>query len=222
MSTITENKLSHQEKALLQILGNGRAHTLIELENQSGINRSDLSALLTNLMSSSWLAERGNRKRRYYFMSSNQIDYLKKLNLNIPMEREIPKGMKYCRHCYKHLAGYVGVKIAQAMETKGFLIPNPLKSDSHSTYQVTPRGENWFASLGIDTASIVQKGGHYTKQCLDFSERKNHLGGKLGDALLASFFEKGFAKQVPNSREIKITPKGRLFLKEELEIDLNK
>lgn len=210
-----------KEKSILKTLRNGRAYTLIELANKSGINRFELSEILTNLMASGWIKERGNRKRHYYFIPTDKINHLETLSIPISKQRDIPCGMKYCRHCYGHLAGYVGVQITEALVNRFYLIPHALKSDSYSTYQVTQKGKDWFADLGISTEQIAQKGGCFTKQCLDFSERKNHLGGKIGDALLDSFLEKGFAEQVPHSREIKITPKGRLFLQTQLDIDLN-
>ncbi len=119
--------------------------------------------------------------------------------------------MKYSRHCYKHLAGYVGVKVTEALVNKGVLKP----ADIH--YEVTDMGWKWLdEELEIHEDDFAQQGKRLSKQCLDFSERKSHLGGKLGETILSKMLETGWAHKVPDSREIRFTPRGKEWLKDKL------
>lgn len=213
-------KFALETHKLFSVLADGRAYTLIELSDKTKIDKDSLQMRLNSLAEKDILKTRGNRKRPYYYLGENEFKS-KFQDKKLIEDKEIPQGMKYCRHCYKHLAGYVGVRMEQAMVKKGYLIPLELHPNEYGAYEITAIGKQWFRSLGIDINQLTQKGGRLTKQCLDFSERKNHLGGKLGDALLAKMLEKNWAEQVPGSREIKITPAGKEALKAELGVDLN-
>ncbi len=215
----SHNTLTECEKRLLHFLLNGRAYTLIEIANSAQANLSDTERLLYNLWAQQIIKVRGNRKRLYYYLpKEQQILFSNKTNSsNTPK----PTGMKYCRHCYHHLAGFVGVKLTEALVEKGWLLPQEIPLHKYGAYTLTQKGIDKFAQLGIDLEQLKRKGGRLTKQCLDFSERKNHLGGKLGDALLTVFIKKGWAKQVPNSREITITSTGKIALHQLAEINLD-
>lgn len=209
-------------KLLLQLM-TGRAYTLIELADSLSVERSQVSHLLKGLIQKKWIHTRGNRNRTYYYLSPSKLEDLSQTEVlkTRQSEREVPTGMKYCRHCYRHLAGYVGVKLTEALIHKGLLLPESLEGNTYAEYKVTLKGWKWFNSFGIDQKSLCRASGRLTKQCLDFSERKNHLGGRLGDALLQSLFENKMVHQVADSREIHITDMGKSFLKEEFNLDLN-
>lgn len=213
-------KFALETHKLFSVLADGRAYTLIELSNKTKIPRDSLQMRLNSLVEKDILKTRGNRKRPYYYLGENEFKN-KFRKEKLIEDKEIPIGMKYCRHCYKHLAGYVGVLLEQALIKKEYLIPLELPSEKYGVYKITFKGKKWFNSLGIELHQLAQKSGRLTKQCLDFSERKNHLGGKLGDALLAQILEKRWAEQVPDSREIIITPAGKEALKAELGMNLN-
>lgn len=196
---------------LFSKLNYGRAFTLIELSNASKINQEEIQKYLDDLVKIDILKTRGNRQRIYYYLNNKKAT----ASLNLPKEpnKEIlPKGMKYCRHCYKHLAGYVGVQFTNALVENDFIIPVEIK------YDLTDNGWEWFSSLGIEKDRFDENERLFTKQCLDFSERKSHLGGKLGDALLEMMLSKNWLKQIPASREISITKKGSQAFKQELDL----
>jgi predicted transcriptional regulator len=115
---------------------------------------------------------------------------------------------KYARHCYKHLAGYVGVQLENALVARGYLV----RDDAEQKYLVTDAGQRWFTNLGIDTS---ETSGHarraLTRQCLDNTERQSHLAGRLGDDLLAYLLGKKFAIWHDDNRAITITPTGKDF-----------
>lgn len=201
---------------LFSKLYDGRAFTLIEISKAIGLSRSKTQKQLNTLVKQGILYTRKNRKRTYYYLGNQDfLNQLKKNNFSeISAESHLPKGIKYCRHCYKHLAGYVGVAFAEAMVKKGFLTTENLQ------YKVTDKGRKWFARIGVN--KDVYKEDRLAIQCLDFSERKSHLGGKLGDALLSVMFKKNWVKQVPKSREIQFTTRGRSAFLKELDLLIEK
>lgn len=189
-------------RELFSKLGTQRAYTFNELLNSSGLFETELIQILNDLVAETYLKVRVNRKRDYYFLDQAEAFYHHFVVEE--MEEKLPTGMKYSRHCYKHLAGWLGVQLEEALVKKNYIIPN----DS-AEYEITSQGWNWFASLGIDKESLDLYSPRLTKQCLDFSERKNHLGGHLGDAVLKVFVDKKWLKPVSESREMKLTELGK-------------
>jgi len=197
-------KANNSPEKLISHLGTGKAHTLIEIADLCGLTREKTLLTLNNLVEKGFLNIRKNRKRDYYFIDDKELLTYIHSRIIVPEPKKRPKGMKYARHCYNHLAGYAGVKLTDAMVSKGYLIPHTSKN----TYEVTEKGWNWFSEIGVQTDKLKNTE-RMTKQCLDFSERKNHLGGKLGDALLQNFLENEWVFQIPESREIQFTSTGR-------------
>jgi Peptidylarginine deiminase and related enzymes len=117
---------------------------------------------------------------------------------------------KYARHCYKHLAGQVGVQLEKALVARGYLTRN----DAERKYFVTDAGRHWFTDLGID---VYEASNHsqraLTRQCLDNTERQPHLAGRLGDDLLAYLLGKNHAIWYDDSRAITVTPTGKDFFR---------
>lgn len=123
-------------------------------------------------------------------------------------------GFNYCRSCYKHLAGYVGVTISEAMEERGYL----QKSDS--IYLVPEKGWEWLSQFEISESDFNKNRSPLTRQCVDGTERRPHLAGQLGAALLDALLDKGWLKRVESTREIVITPKGSQSLNDSLGVAL--
>lgn len=115
-------------------------------------------------------------------------------------------GFNYCRTCYQHLAGYVGVTLAEAMEGRGYL----KKSDS--IYLVTKKGWEWFSQFDISVSDYKKSRRPLTRQCLDRSERRSHLAGQLGAELLEKMLLNCWFEKIESSRELVVTPKGRQSL----------
>ena len=79
---------------------------------------------------------------------------------------------------------------------------------------ITPAGTQWFAHVGIDTSMLGQQRRMVCRPCLDWSERRHHLGGALGAALLQCLFDGGWAHRAQDSRVVHFTPKGELALRQ--------
>lgn len=85
-------------------------------------------------------------------------------------------------------------------------------------YHLTQNGVQWFSDLGMAIEPLRKSSRVFARQCLDWSERRNHLAGVLGSALAEHLFERGWIRKTPKSRAVRITTIGRRELKRRLGI----
>jgi len=188
----------------------GRAYTASELAVVADISATSASNHLAKLLRADLVKVEKQGRHRYFSFSRPEIAYavesLAGLSSHSSKKKEketLLPGIKYCRSCYDHIAGLVGVKIAEALEKKKAI----RKSDN--SYLVTNSGWTLFTDLGIDKSELMNNRRPMTRQCLDWSERKPHLAGQLGAQLLNSMLEKNWLKRIKFSRELIVTTKGR-------------
>jgi hypothetical protein len=116
--------------------------------------------------------------------------------------------LRLARTCYDHLAGRLGVAIADTLVARQAVV---LGDDGG---EVTAGGAAFFSnSLGIDLAGIPRRRA-FCRPCLDWSERRPHLAGAVGAALAERCFARGWIDRVRDSRAVAITPRGRNVLRE--------
>lgn len=113
-----------------------------------------------------------------------------------------PAGIKFCRSCYDHLAGYVGVKMTESMEKNKWI------RKEKRGYEITEKGWKSLSSLGIEKDNFGGKHRTLTRQCIDGTEKRPHLAGSLGAAILKSLIEKNWLKRVESTRVLIFTSKG--------------
>jgi hypothetical protein len=117
--------------------------------------------------------------------------------------------MRAARTCYDHLAGGLGVALADAMVAGGQI---ELAADAGV---VTPSGVGLLQRLGIHLeATSLRKGRLMCRPCLDWSERRPHLAGAVGAALCTHCFTAGWIKRIDGSRAVTITVKGQRDFRE--------
>jgi len=215
--------LGEQARAkMLWSLLDGRAYTATELAHEADISPTSASNHLSKLLDADLLKVEIQGKHRYYSFSKPEVAYVvesmaslaapngKKV-LNI--KREL-SGIKFCRTCYDHLAGYMGVQIADAMELKSLI------KKSSGQYTVTDKGWKWIDNFGITKDEILIKRRPLARQCLDWSERRPHLAGQFGAVLLNKMLEKKWFRPIQFSREMIITTKGKKELRDLLGIEI--
>jgi predicted methyltransferase len=115
--------------------------------------------------------------------------------------------LRKARVCYDHLAGEVGVSVYEALTRQGAL------TTSEDGLRLTDSGEAWFARMGVNTEAAARQRRIFCRPCMDWSERRFHLAGALGAALLNRFRELGWVKFDKHSRVVRITPSGERELK---------
>ena len=115
--------------------------------------------------------------------------------------------LRKARICYDHLAGDYGVRMLDSLIEAGSI------SAVGEGLSLTANGEKHLGSIGIDLSGLRSSRRPLCRSCLDWSERRAHLAGSLGKALLSNFLDKGWARRTENSRSIFFTPEGdRRFL----------
>jgi DNA-binding transcriptional ArsR family regulator len=207
---------------MLWNLLDGRAYTASELSIVADTSPTSASNHLSKLLEAEIVKVEIQGRHRYYSLSNSQVAYaveglanLANNNGTKSIEKQPEQnGVKYCRTCYDHLAGFVGVKIVETLETKGYL------TKSENIYSVTENGWEWFLFFNITKEDFNNNRRPVTRQCLDWSERRPHLAGQLGAAFLNKMLERKWFKKVEFSRELITTGKGRQELYDLLGIAL--
>jgi len=193
--------------AMLWNLLDGRAYTARELALCADLSASAASNHLRQLVEAGVLRAVKQGRHKYFGFASDQIaGIVESVGSLLPAQGPAlgaaarRAGLWYCRKCYDHLAGHVGVLITQALVERQLLLP------AQNEFLVSPAGHAWCAELGIE----VPGGGRrpLAKPCLDWSERKSHLAGALGQRLLSRLVELGWVRPVAHSREVVVTRAG--------------
>jgi hypothetical protein len=110
--------------------------------------------------------------------------------------------MRAARTCYDHLAGRLGVGIAGAMADRGYI------EFAEDAGLVTPDGERFLARLGVALEAPARTSRPLCRLCLDWSERRPHLAGRLGAALCSHCLDRGWIRRRADGRALDITPAG--------------
>jgi hypothetical protein len=118
------------------------------------------------------------------------------------------RGLRHARSCYGHLAGELGVQWREALLAKGWVVAAP-----DGRYEVSEAGREALAELMPDGEMPT---GRVLYDCVDWSERRDHFAGPLAVAWLEAMVAKGWLQRVAESRELRLTPPGRLALEERL------
>jgi DNA-binding transcriptional ArsR family regulator len=115
--------------------------------------------------------------------------------------------IRMARTCYDHLAGKLAVQICESLQERQLLAP------VDDSFRLTASGERWFEDLGIDLTGVHVNGKRpLVRKCLDWTERKFHLAGTAGAALLDLFRDRKWIKREVGSRVVTITGNGRMAL----------
>ncbi|MCD9189466.1 MAG: helix-turn-helix domain-containing protein [Pyrinomonadaceae bacterium] len=205
---------------MLWNLLDGRAYTATELAAAADVSATSASNHLSKLQAAGIVKVEIQGRHRYYSFAAPEIAYAVESLANLAGKRSLNRmekslsGVKYCRTCYDHLAGFVGVRIADMLEEKNFIRKTAI------AYDVTEKGWEWFARLEIYESDLTNNRRPLTRQCLDWSERRPHIAGQLGAAFLDKILQKEWFKKIRFSRELEVSAKGRKELFEILGIDL--
>lgn len=195
---------------MLQTLMDGRARTATELALEAGVAPPTASAHLAKLVDGRLLAMTKQGRHRYFRIASAEAaDVLEALGTFVvdrpePKTPRFPRGeaMRTARTCYDHLAGRLAIAMTDAMVARGEL---DLADD---TFRITADGETALGGFGIDVAALRKAKRPVVRCCLDWSERRPHIGGGLGAALLDRVRDEGWIAAGPE-RAVVLTTKGR-------------
>lgn len=207
---------------LLGLLRENRACSARELSFIAGVSATSASGHLHKLVEGGLLRVETKGRHRLYSLSGDPARrVMEALCAFVPGAGEPfvyaeARAIGFCRTCYGHLAGYVGVQIAEAMERHAFLVP----SGASKQYNLTSDGSVWLDQLGIRATDLGDGRRKLAFRCHDWTERQYHVGGVLGSALLVRFCELGWVVRAPDSRRVDVTDAGRSELLRELHLEL--
>lgn len=196
---------------MLAALMDGRALTASELAFMARVTPQTASAHLAKLTQSHLLSVTSQGRHRYFKLASPLVGRMLE-GIMAVAAIEAPKrhrpsspkdaALRQARTCYDHLAGRVGVALADALMNEGHVV---LSEDGGS---VTDSGGALFRSIGIDLDAGRPRQRCFCRPCLDWSERRPHLAGALGAALATTAFERGWIQRLRDTRAVAVTPSG--------------
>lgn len=195
---------------MLTALMGGSALTATELATHAGITLQTASSHLAKLEAGGLLSQRKQGRHRYFQLAEDEVGLMLENLMGFAAGRGMtrhrpgPKdpALRKARVCYNHLAGDYGVRMYDS------LIAEKQIEVTGDDLALTPDGQGRIEALGIDYAALKKSRRPICRTCLDWSERRSHLAGSLGEALLTLFIDKGWAKREANSRVIRFTANG--------------
>jgi DNA-binding transcriptional ArsR family regulator len=197
---------------MLYCLADGRARTSTELAMLADVSPSTASVHLQRLMATRLVKVFAQGKHRYYSLEGpNVAAALEALSVLAGGTRDTfvpntPEPLRAARTCYDHIAGSLGVALHDRIRMMGWLAGD---SSDASAYQLTARGATGLQGLGVDVDAARALRRRFAFACVDWSERRPHLGGALGAALLKVALERRWVTQELDSRILSVTMLGR-------------
>jgi hypothetical protein len=143
---------------------------------------------------------------RYFRLASAAVSHMLEGIMIVAAASRIPSvrdpDLVRARICYDHLAGELGVAIADSLIRRGHLLLGP------DGGEITESGEVFLAKLEIDVAGSRRRRRAFCRPCLDWSERRYHIAGAIGAAIADRCFEMKWVRRIDDSRALFITPTG--------------
>jgi DNA-binding transcriptional ArsR family regulator len=198
---------------MLTALMTGRALTASELAHQAGITPQTASSHLAKLEAGGMIEPEKQGRHRYYRLTDPDVAGVLEGLAGLAARaghmrvRTGPKDpeLRRARICYDHLAGDLGVQMLDSMKKQRLI------RQSKQTIELTAEGERFLAkTLQISAEALAHPRRPVCKACLDWSERRHHLAGTLGAAMMARFSELKWAArdETPGSRVVNFTRNG--------------
>src|SRR6266404_5575027 len=198
---------------MLTALMTGRALTETELAHQAGITPQTASSHLAKLEAGGLIEQEKQGRHRYYRLADPDVAGVLEGLAGLAARaghmrvRTGPKdpALRRARICYDHLAGDLGVQMLDSMKAQKLV-----RHDKHDI-KLTPEGARFMAkTLQIDAETLAHPRRPLCKACLDWSERRHHLAGTLGAAMMTRFTELKWAARdsTPGSRVVNFSRNG--------------
>jgi DNA-binding transcriptional ArsR family regulator len=197
---------------VLLALGDGRSLPATVLASEAGVAASTASHHLARLVDGGLLTVASRGRHRYYALAGPQVAELLEAVARVAPAEPVTSlrsgtrahALRYARHCYDHLAGRLGVAVADALAV--------VRDDDLA---VTAAGAAKLAAVGVETHA-----GESARACLDWTEQRHHMAGRLGRTLLQRLLELEWLQRGAGTRALRLTAVGRAAFETELGITL--
>jgi DNA-binding transcriptional ArsR family regulator len=195
---------------LCALLG-GRAVTAAELAHAAHVSPQTASGHLAKLTAARLLAVAKQGRHRYYRLAGPHVGQMLESIMNVALtgpprfqpRTKADDTMRRGRTCYDHLAGVLGVAIADRLIERAFVVLGD------EAGEVTADGAAFLVELGVDLATARTRRRVFCRPCLDWTERRPHIGGAVGAAIACRCFELKWIERVRGSRAVTVTAAGR-------------
>lgn len=198
---------------MLLSLMDGHARTSTELAALAEVTPSTASAHLNRLRKTKLIRVVAQGRHRYYSLHGAEVAQVLE-SLGVLAGRSAkkfvpstPEPLRKARSCYDHMAGELAVALHDHFLHERWLLPEP--GDRANGYELSSVGARKLEELGIDVANTRQTRRKFAYACLDWSERRPHLAGALGAALLDHLLYKRWVVRDLNSRTLQLTRTGQ-------------
>jgi DNA-binding transcriptional ArsR family regulator len=206
---------------MLCCLMDGRARTSTELAVVAQVSPSTASVHLAKLKEQHLVVLLAQGKHRYYSLAGAHVaEALEALMrvAGVPATTFVPstpERLRLARTCYDHMAGTIAVAMHDFMLRNAWLDGG---EGSGTAYALGAAGQAAFAELGVAPEALRKSRRRFACACVDWSERRPHLGGALGAGLLAMLLRDGWVERDLDSRALAVTRAGQRHFKRVFQI----
>ncbi|MGB0958745.1 MAG: ArsR/SmtB family transcription factor [Halocynthiibacter sp.] len=196
---------------MLTALLSGKALTVSELAAEAGVTLQTASAHLKKLNEGGLLRPRKQGRHKYFSLANDEVAAVLEGLMGLAFGaghlrmRTGPKDdqLRHARVCYNHLAGRMGAAFFESLRRRDYIRPES------EDMVLTDAGRAFIEEFGIDLTTLTKGKAPLCKECLDWSERRSHLAGSLGRAVLTRIEELNWATRDPKTRIIAFTKHGQ-------------
>ncbi len=207
---------------ILSALMGGQALTAGELVRAAGVSPQTTSGHLAKLADGRLIACIKQGRHRYYRIATPRVAEMLEGIMAVvadapPRHRppsKLDEAMRNARTCYDHVAGKLGVALTDALCARGHLVL------TREGGEITDSGAAFFERFGVDLAAARHRRRIFCRPCLDWTERRPHLGGTVGAVLAQRCLDLKWLQRMRDSRALLITPAGRQGLSETFGLSL--
>lgn len=209
LSTVGALLAEPARAAMLTALWGGVALPASELAMRAGITPSTASTHLNRLLDARWITVERHGRHRYFRLASSDIaQMLESLACIAPLApvrafnaHQATQSLRIARSCYDHFAGQLGVALTDALRAQEMLIGDD------TALRVSDHGKAFLQAHGVLLPPETSRRA-YARFCLDWSERRDHLAGALGAAILTTWITQRWVQRTSQSRALQLTPSG--------------
>jgi DNA-binding transcriptional ArsR family regulator len=221
ISTVAASIGQPARAAMLSALLGGEPLAVTDLAARAAVTPATASLHLRRLADDGLVVGRRRGRTHRYELASRQVaSALEALQQLAPPTPARSLGganaraqLQFARSCYDHLAGQLGVAVTDALVEGGRL------RRGRNEFEVTDSGVAWLEQIGIDVTALRESRRGFALQCVDWSERRPHVAGAVGAALLSHFLTEGWLRRRRGRRTLELTSRGADELRTQLAVD---
>lgn len=195
---------------MLYCLVDNRARTSTELAAVADVGTSTASAHLDRMLRARLLTVQAQGRHRYYCLAGPEVGRVLEAlsamagSVSPGFIPSAPSRLREARTCYDHVAGILGVQLHDRLLAMDWISAAP-----GGDYAITVKGRGAFAGMGIATDGLADSRRRVAFGCLDWSERRFHIGGSLGAAILGLVLTRKWVSRELDGRALTPTSLGR-------------